>query len=61
MTFIPKNPLIMPEVSDSPSVPDNGNRGLYASDDGWYGIDSNGKTQKLNTDVIPATQTIINV
>lgn len=47
MAFIAKNPLMMPEVKSSPSVPQTGTRGLYAGEDGWYEIDSNGRTKKI--------------
>ena len=47
MSFIAKNPLTIPEVESSPSVPQAGTRGLFAGKDGWYDIDSNGNVAKL--------------
>lgn len=49
MSFIPKNPLTIPEVSNSPLVPETGTRGLFAKEDGWYDIDSDGVTRKLGS------------
>lgn len=50
MSFIAKNPLTMPEVESSPSVPQDGTRGIFAGGDGWYDIDSNSNTRKIATD-----------
>ena len=50
MSFIPKNPLIMPEVESPSSTPPKGTRGLFAGKDGWYDINSYGDTEKLATD-----------
>ena len=47
MSFIAKNPLIIPEVEQSPSVPNAGTRGVFAGKDGWYDIDSNNNIKKL--------------
>lgn len=47
MSFIPKNPLIMPEIESNPSPPQDGTRGIFPKKDGWYEIDSDGKTKKL--------------
>ena len=49
MSFIPKNPLIMPEVESSPSTPLAGTRGLFAGKDGWYEIDGNNNQKKILT------------
>ena len=49
MSFIAKNPLTIPEVDNSPSVPQPGTRALFAGKGGWYDIDSSGNTQKLTT------------
>ena len=51
MSFIPKNPLIAPEVEGSPSIPMVGTRGLFAGKDGWYDVDSNGNEQKITLSV----------
>ena len=48
MSFIAKNPLILPEIEHTPSVP-NGTRGLFAKKDGWYEIDSDGNIRKIAT------------
>ena len=50
MSFIPKNPLIIPEIESSPSTPFAGTRGIFAKKDGWYEVDANGLEQKLTTD-----------
>lgn len=47
MSFIAKNPLIIPEVENTPSPPIPGARGLFAGKDGWYDIDSDGTIKKL--------------
>lgn len=47
MSFIPKNPLTIPEITSPPSPPDPGKRGLFAKEDGWYEIDSNNKVTKI--------------
>ena len=49
MSFIAKNPLIIPEVESSPSVPKSGTRGIFAKEDGWYDIDSNNNSRKIAT------------
>lgn len=48
MSFIAKNPLTMPEVESSPSVPKHGTRGLFAGKDGWYEISPSGEKKKLS-------------
>lgn len=48
MSFIAKNPLTMPEIKYTPSTP-SGTRGIFAKEDGWYEVDSNGKVYKLAT------------
>ena len=50
MSFIPKNPLIMPEVETFPSPPSNGLRGFVSGKDGWYDIDSQNNIKKFATD-----------
>ena len=47
MPFIAKNPLIIPEVESSPSVPKHGTRGIFSGKDGLYEIDSNGNVTKI--------------
>lgn len=49
MAFIAKNPLMIPEVESVPSVPHDGTRGLFASQDGWYDVDSSNNTKKIAT------------
>ena len=49
MSFIAKNPLIIPKVESTPAAPLPGTRGLFAGNDGWYDIDSDNKTSKLAT------------
>lgn len=46
MSFIAKNPLILPKV-DAPSSLPAGTRGLFAGEDGFYEIDSNNNISKL--------------
>lgn len=50
MSFIAKNPLTVPEVESSPSVPQTGTRGLFAGRDGWYDVDSDEHTRKIATE-----------
>lgn len=50
MSFIPKNPLIMPEVEDVSSTLARGTRGLFAGKDGWHDIDADGNTNKIATE-----------
>ena len=47
MSFIAKNPLIIPEVENTPSLPIPGTRGLFAKKDGWYEIDAGGNVVKV--------------
>lgn len=49
MSFIAKNPLTIPEVESSPSVPKSGTRGLFAGKDGWYDVDSSQNVSKIAT------------
>ena len=49
MSFIPKNPLTIPEIEFTPSVPAR-TRGLFAKSDGWYEVDSAGKERKVIRD-----------
>lgn len=49
MFFIAKNPLTAPKIRTSPSVPKAGTRGLFAGEDGWYEIDSDGKETRVAT------------
>ena len=48
MSFIAKNPLMIPEITDTPSAPLSGARGLFAKEDGWYDIDSQGNVKKIS-------------
>lgn len=50
MSFIPKNPLSLPEIKHTPSTP-SGTRGLFAKEDGWYEVDSSGEEQKFTRDI----------
>ena len=47
MSFIAKNPLIIPEVESTPRVPENGTRGIFAGKDGWYDVDSDGNVRRI--------------
>ena len=47
MSFIAKNPLNIPEIGTTPPLPMPGTRGLFAKEDGWYDIDSDGNIRKL--------------
>lgn len=47
MSFIAKNPLIIPEIKHTPSAPLVGTRGLFPKEDGWYDVDSDGNVRKL--------------
>lgn len=47
MTYIAKSPLEMVTLSENKDVPIEGTRGLYAKEDGWYDVDSNGETKKI--------------
>ena len=47
MSFIAENPLNIPEIETTPPPPIPGTRGLFAREDGWYDIDSQGNIQKL--------------
>ena len=49
MSFIPKNPLILPEISNPPSPPMSGTRGVFAKEDGWYEIDADNNINKIAT------------
>ena len=46
MSFIANNPLSVPEIKHTPSTPP-GTRGLFAKEDGWYEITSDGTTKKI--------------
>ena len=46
MPFIAKNPLIIPKINHTPSVP-SGTRGIFVGEDGWYAVDENGKVDKV--------------
>lgn len=50
MYFIAKNPLVTPKIQELPPVPPDGTRGLFAKDDGWSDIDSNGNVNKMATE-----------
>lgn len=47
MSFIPKNPISTPVISENPPSPPTGARGLFAKDDGWYDIDVDGNIKKI--------------
>ena len=47
MSFIAKNPLSIPKIETTPSLPMPGTRALFATEDGWYDIDSDGVIKKL--------------
>lgn len=47
MSFIAKNPLILPEIDDTPSSLKPGMRGLFAKGDGFYEVDSNNNVKRL--------------
>ena len=49
MSFIAKNPLIIPEVETPSSTPTAGTRGLFAGKDGLYEIDSNNNKKRIAT------------
>lgn len=49
MSFIAKNPLIIPEIDSPPSTPKLGTRGIFAGKDGWYEIDSGRNINKIAT------------
>ena len=49
MSFIAKNPLVIPEVELPSSRPLVGTRGLFASKDGWHDIDPDGTVHKIAT------------
>lgn len=49
MSFIPKNPLSIPEIKDTPSTL-SGTRGLFAKEDGFYEVDANGRVSKITND-----------
>ena len=46
MSFIAKNPLILPEVKNTPSTP-LGTRGIFATKDGLYEVDANGNVTRI--------------
>ena len=46
MSFIAKNPLILPEIQHTPSTP-LGTRGVFATKDGLYEVDSNGNVTRI--------------
>lgn len=46
MSFIAKNPLILPEIENSPSTPP-GTRGIFATKDGLYEVDTNGNVTRI--------------
>lgn len=47
MSFIAKNPLNIPKIETNPPAPMPGTRGLFAKEDGWYDINSDGAIQKI--------------
>ena len=46
MSFIAKNPLILPEIENSPSTPP-GTRGIFATKEGLYEVDNNGNVTRI--------------
>ncbi len=46
MSFIAKNPLILPEIENTPSAP-SGTRGVFATKDGLYEVDANGNVTRI--------------
>ena len=48
MSFIPKNPLSIPEIENTPSTPP-GTRGLFAKKDGWYEVNDKGVSKKFSS------------
>ena len=59
MSFIAKNPLSLPQNNKAPSTP-TGTRGLFAKEDGFYEVDSNGVVSKLcNTNNIKEDNTFV--
>ena len=46
MSFIAKNPLILPEIENTPSTP-SGTRGIFATKDGLYEVDANGNVTRV--------------
>lgn len=50
MSFMATNPILVPKVTSSPSVPIKGTRGIFAKEDGWYDIDDDGVVSKLGSD-----------
>ena len=46
MSFIAKNPLILPEIKNTPSTPP-GTRGVFATKEGLYEIDANGNVTRI--------------
>lgn len=61
MSFIAKNPLILPEIKHTPSTLP-GTRGLIAKEDGLYEVDSKNNVRKITTvdDSIPV-QSFVNI
>lgn len=50
MSFIAKNPLMLPKISNKPDTPAKDTDGLFTTENGWYRIDDNGNTYKIVTD-----------
>lgn len=48
MSFMAKTPIIMPEISSSPTKPPNGTRGFFATKNGLKEIDSEGNIYNLS-------------
>lgn len=61
MSFIAKNPLILPEIKHTPSTLP-GTRGFFAKEDGLYEVDSKNNVRKITTvdDSIPV-QSFVNI
>lgn len=49
MSFIAKNPLIIPVVNENTLVPPEGTRGFFLKEDGWYKVSPDGTTSKVNS------------
>ena len=55
MAFFAKNPLILPEITHTPSTPP-GTRGVFATKDGLYEVNANGNVTR-----IAIMQAIVNI
>ena len=50
MAFIANNPIVSPKMTEKPTYPPTGTRGIYPQYDGWYDIDENGNIKSLSSD-----------